>query len=235
LIEQSNERHVLKNYNQSKVICAAVIMVVLLSHRTTQAEVVRTLLTFDSNVAASWQPVDFNSDGVTDISFDFYGITTLDLGGSITFFLNVVGNGNNQVLGQGNSVLSLQAETTISLTPVLGSWQNANSGPNVWTQLGSSGELIGMGAPGAGSFMGVKFETDSDWHYGWIRFGAINNPDSPLPSLPWPSVLEFGYETIAGAPIITSVPEPNAWQLLGVSILALVASRKFLNRERAAC
>lgn len=220
----------MKNYNQRKVICAAVTMFVLLSYRTTQAEVVRTLLTFDSNVGAAWWPVDFNNDGVTDISFDFYGITA----GSATFFLNVVGNGNNQVLGQGNSVLPLQAETTISLTPVLGSWRNANSGPNVWMQLGGSGELIGMGASGAGSFMGVKFEIDSDWHSGWIRFGAINNPDSPLPSLPWPSVLEFGYETIAGAPIITPVPEPNAWQLLGVSILVLVAGRQFLNRKQAA-
>lgn len=224
----------MKNYNQSNVIYAAVLMFVLFSHRPLQAEVVRTLLTFDSNVGASSQPVDFNSDGVTDISFDFYGLTTFDLGGSGTFFLTVVGNGNNQVLAQGNSVLPLQAEATISLTPVLGSWQNANSGRNVWTQFGSSGELIGMGAPGAGNFMGVKFEMDSDWHYGWIRFGAINNPDSPLPSLPWPSVLEFGYETIAGASIITPVPEPNANELFGVSILALVAGRKFLKREQAA-
>ena len=202
--------------------------------RLAQAEVVRTLLTFDSNVAASWQPVDFNSDGVTDISFDFYGLTTLDLGGSATFFLNVVGNGNNQVLGQGNSILPLPAETTISLTPVLGSWQNANSGPNVWTQFGSSGELIGMGAPGAGSFMGVKFEIDSDWHYGWIRFGSINNPDSPLPSLAWPSVLEFGYETIAGVPIVTPVPEPQAWQLLGVAFLAIGVSRKIIHKRQTA-
>jgi hypothetical protein len=202
-------------------------MFVLLSHRTAQAEVVRTLLTFDTNVVASWQPVDFNNDGVTDISFDFYGITTFDLGGSAFFFLNVAGNGNNQVLGLGNSILPLQAETTISLTPVLGSWQNANSGPNIWTQLGGSGGLIGVGASGVGNFMGVKFEMDSDLHYGWIRFGEINNPNSPLSPPSWPSVLEFGYETIAGAPIITPVPEPQAWRLLGVSFLAFAtASRK---------
>jgi hypothetical protein len=95
----------MKNYNQSKVICAAVLAFVLLSHRTAQAEVVRTLLTFDTNVVASWSPVDFNNDGVTDISFDSYAISTFDLGGSITFFVNVVGNGDNQVLTQSGSVL----------------------------------------------------------------------------------------------------------------------------------
>jgi hypothetical protein len=224
----------MKNYNQNNVICAAVFMFILISHGTVEAGVVRTLLTFDSNVVASWQPVDFNNDGVTDISFNSYAISTFDLDGSVTFFVNVAGNGNNQVLTQNGSVLPLDSGVTLSLTPALGSWQNANAGPNVWTQLGGSGELIGIGAPGAGNFIGVKFEIDSDWHYGWIRFGAINNPDSPLPSPSWPSVLEFGYETIADAPIITPVPEPNAWQLFGVSILALAAGRKFLKREQFA-
>jgi hypothetical protein len=211
------------------VICAAALAFVLLSHRTAQAEVVRTLLTFDTNVVASWSPVDFNNDGVTDISFDSYVISTFDLGGSITFFVNVVGNGDNQVLTQNGSVLPLDSGVTLSLTPVLGSWQNANSGPNLWTQLGGSGELIGMGAPGAGSFMGVKFEIDSDWHYGWIRFGAIDNPDSPLPPPSWPSVLEFAYETSPNALIV--VPEPNILSLFAILLLVFVTRQFLLNSK----
>ncbi len=214
----------------SIVIQFAILLLVGLN---TKAEVVRTVLSFDSNVVGSWSPVDFNSDGTVDVSFEFDNRIPLDLGGNPTFFLNVVGNGNSQVLCQGNSVLPLQFDTTISLTPALGSWQNVSSSPNVWTQLGSSGELFGMGASGAGSFLGVTFEIDSDWHYGWIRFGPIDNPNSPLPLPPWPSVLEFGYETIAGTPIITPVPEPQTWQLLGISLLAIGASQQVLQKKRA--
>lgn len=194
-----------------------------------RAEVVRTVLTFDSNVVGNWSPVDFNNDGVDDVSFNFYGIGTEN---STSFVLEFVGTGNTQVIGLNGSAVPLHSVETISLTPVTGDWMDSGLQKYVWITL-FNGDVVGVGAPGSGDYMGVRFQTDSDWHYGWIRFGQLDNPSSPLPPPSWASVLEFGYETIAGAPIITPVPEPNTWQLFGISIVAMVAGRKFLNKKRA--
>jgi hypothetical protein len=206
------------------------LVFVLLAWKTAQAEVVDTLLSFDPNVAASWTPVDFNNDGTNDFSFNFYGITTL--GGSATFFLDVAGDGHNQVLTQGSSVLPLDLGTTISLTPIAGSWADASSGPNVWTQLGSSGQVVGVGAPDSGDYMSVRFAVGSDWYYGWIRFGLIPNPPPDLPPLPWPSVLEFAYETNPGAAIVTPTPEPNALSLIGVSAVLILGIKKAIKKRQ---
>lgn len=214
-----------------RIQLTAAFVVILLICRLSQAEVIRTVLTFAPNVVGSWSPVDFNNDGVVDVSFNSSAISTFDPSSSVTFFLNVAGNGNNQVLTQSGSVLPLGSGATLSLTPVLGSWQNANSGPNVWTQPGGSGQLIGMGSSGAGNFMGVKFEINSDWHYGWIRFGVINNPDSSLPVPPWPSVLEFGYETIANTAILTPVPEPNSTRL-AILFTVFAVGKKLLSQRQ---
>lgn len=194
---------------------------------STNAEVVRTLLTFDSNVVGNWSPVDFNHDGTDDVSFNFYGIGTEE---SSSFVLEFAGNGNAQVIGQGNSALPLDSGETISLTPVTGEWMNPGLQKYVWITL-FDGHVVGVGAAGSGDYLGVRFQIDSDWHLGWIRFGQLENPSSPLPPPNWPSVLEFGYETIAGESIITPVPEPKPWQLMGVLLLAASAMRLVNQRK----
>jgi hypothetical protein len=212
---------------KNQIQLTAAFVSILFTCSLAQAEVVDTVLTFDPNVAASWTPVDFNDDGTNDISFYFYGLTTLGLGDSTTFFLDVAGDGNSQVLVQGNSALPLDSGATISLTPIAGSWVNASSGPNVWTQLGSSGQVVGVGAPDSSDYMGVRFAVGSDWYYGWIRFGLIPNPPPDLPPLPWPSVLEFAYETSPDTPIV--VPEPKILGLFAISLLVFVTRRFLLN------
>jgi hypothetical protein len=208
---------------KTQIQLTVVFVSILFMCRLAQAEIVDTVLTFDSDVAASWTPVDFNNDGINDISFNFYGLTPL--GDSATFFLDVVGDGNSQVLVQGNSVLPLDSGTIISQTPIVGSWVDASSGPNVWTQLGSSGQVVGVGAPDSSDYMGVRFAVGSDWYYGWIRFGPIPNQPSDLPPLSWPSVLEFAYETSPDTPIV--VPEPNILSLFAISFLVFVTRRFF--------
>jgi hypothetical protein len=95
-------------------------------------------------------------------------------------------------------------------------------------QLGSSGQVVGVGAPDSSDYMGVRFTVGSDWYYGWIRFGLIPNQPSDLPPLPpWLSVLEFAYETSPDTPIV--VPEPNILSLFAISFLVFVTRRFFLN------
>jgi len=64
--------------------------------------------------------------------------------------------------------------------------------------------------PGYGDFMGARFLSGTDWHYGWVRFGPLDS--SPAPEPGWPSVLEYAYETFPNTPIL--VPEPSAWALI---------------------
>jgi hypothetical protein len=192
--------------------------------------VVHTVLTFDSNVVGNWSPVDFNNDGVDDVSFNFYGIGTEN---SSSFVLEFAGNGNTQVIGLNGSAVPLHSGETISLLPVTGDWMDSGMQKYVWITL-FNGDVVGVGAPESGDYMGVRFQIDGDWHLGWIRFGQLENPSSPLPLPSWPSVLEFGYETIAGAPIITPVPEPQTWQLMGMSFLATVASRRIIQKKQSA-
>jgi hypothetical protein len=204
------------------------VISVLLIGKTVKAEVVDTVLTFNSNSIASWTPVDFNSDGTNDISFNFYGITPNGIGSFATFFLNVDGDGTNQVLAQGSSVVPLNPGTTISLTPISGTWLDVNSGPNVWTQSGLSGQTQGVGASGFGNYMGVRFSVGADWYYGWIRFGPIPNESSDASYLP--SVLEFAYETMPNTPIVTPVPEPN-FLALGFLIMTFLIGKNYLSKK----
>jgi len=44
--------------------------------------------------------------------------------------------------------------------------------------------------PGYGSFFGVRFQSDGEWLYGWVRLGGL---DSSFAA--WPSVLDCAYET----------------------------------------
>ena len=200
-------------------------MSILFVCRLAQADVVDTVLTFDTNTVTSFNSVDFNGDGANDISFWFTGI---GFGGgpftppTVSYFLDVLGESDSQVLVQGDSVISaspLAPGTTISLTPVLGSyWGNTSflpsavGGPNVWAQSNDGSYVAGIGAPGYDDYMGVRFLDGSDWHYGWIRFGPISNP--VLPASPFPSVLEYAYETSPDTAIVTPTPEPNTSRLV---------------------
>lgn len=184
-----------------------------------RTEVIDTVLTFPPNVSASWSPVDFDGDGVNDVSFSFYGIGTES---STSFVLEFAGNGKTQAVGQNGSVLPLNAGDTFSLTPAFGLWMDPGLERYVWIQL-FNGQLQGVGAPGTGDFMGVRFQTGSDWHFGWIRFGMYT-PPTPTPALPFSSVLEYAYETLPNTPIV--VPEPQVWILAGLGFVIAACRRR---------
>ncbi len=177
------------------------------------ADVIRRTVSYPPNAIAGWPSIDFDGDGASELSFDFYALGW-ESGG--VMFLDVYGSQSTQVLLEDWRVLPLRAGDTVSLIPVSGQWQAAGS---VWTWSSSSfpepspppaGQGVGM--PGYGDFMGIRFLSDSDWHCAWVRFGLLDAPSSPLPLPGWPSVLEYAYETFPNTPIV--VPEPSTYALL---------------------
>lgn len=176
------------------------------------ADVIRQTVSYPTNVAAAWPSIDFEGDATPELSFEFYALGH-ESGG--TMFLDVHSSQSTQVLLQDYRVLPLQAGDTVSLTPVMGQWQSTGIRNYVWS-LGfsslpeappSPGQGVGM--PGHGDSMGVRFLSGNDWHYAWVRFGPLT---SSTPSLGWPSVLEYAYETFPNTPIV--VPEPPARALI---------------------
>jgi hypothetical protein len=179
----------------------------------TSADVIRQTISYPTNAVAGWPSIDVDGDTTPELAFEFYGVT-YGSGGAI--YLDVHGSQSTQVLLQDWRVLPLQLGDTVSLTPIMGQWQTTGLQNSVWTVgLLSSPEGSpplpgqGVGMPGYGDFMGVRFLEGNDWHYAWVRFGSLT---SSTPSPGWPSVLEYGYETFPNTPIL--VPEPSACALI---------------------
>jgi hypothetical protein len=74
-------------------------------------------------------------------------------------------------------------------------------------------------SPGARGFIGIGFELEDGWHYGY--FDAILAAEGGGVLLGW------AYNSIPNAPIIARpVPEPSAWALLVGGGLAMVWFRR---------
>lgn len=202
------------------------------------AKLIRQTVAYPPEAVAGWPSLDFDGDGIAELAFENYAIGH-EMGG--VMFLDVRGSPNTEVLLEGSRVLPLSAGTTVSLTPVRGQWQATGLQNSVWTWSFSSvpdtniivigGPPVGdppqqpppgqgVGMPGYGDFMGVRFLSGSDWHYGWVRFGLLDSASLPLPQPGWPSVLEYTYETMPGTPVL--VPEPSALALLATGGLLLI-------------
>ncbi len=190
------------------------------------ADVIRQTVSYPTNVLAGFHSIDFDGDGTTELSFESYGIT-FGSGGSI--ILDVHSSQSAQVLLQDWRVLPLYSGETVSLIPVIGQWQMTGYGNSVWTAglLSSPDEPPpppgqGVGMPGYGDFMGVRFLAGSDWHYAWVRFDPLNS----APLLGWPSVVEYGYESFPDTPIV--VPEPSTCALIlsGCALLCFYVRQK---------
>lgn len=180
------------------------------------AAVVQETVHYPPGAIAGWSSIDFDGDGVPELSFENYAIGH-ESGG--VMFLEVHGSQGTQVLLQDGRVLPLQVGDTASLTPVLGQWHTTGLQNAVWSYLFSTlpdalpplpGQGVGM--PGCGDFMGVRFMNNGDWHYGWVRFGLLDATSLPLPQPYWPSVLEYAYETLPNTPVL--IPEPSTLGLL---------------------
>jgi hypothetical protein len=177
------------------------------------ADVIRQTVSYPPDALAGWASIDFDGDGALDLSFDIEGISW---GSGGVMLLNVHTSQTTDVLLQDWGVLPLQTGDTVSLTPVMGQWEASGLRSSVWSKSFSSfpeppppsGQGVGM--PGYGDFMGARFLSGTDWHYGWVRFGPLGT--SPAPDPGWPSVLEYAYETFPNTPIL--VPEPSACALI---------------------
>jgi hypothetical protein len=196
------------------------------------ADVIRRTVIYSPDAVAGWSDFDFDGDAVPELWFKHYGIVH-ELGG--IFYLDVHGSQDTEVLVEGGQVLPLQNGDTVSLTPVLGKWQEVGLQNHIWAinvwALGYSSSpegsppspAQGVGMPGYGDFMGVRFLSDSDWHYGWVRFGILDS-SPPLFQSGWPSVLEYAYETFPNTPIL--VPEPASFALAKAGATGLLLARR---------
>jgi hypothetical protein len=192
------------------------------------ADVIHQTVSYPTNVLAGWASIDFNGDGAPELSFE---IEALGYESGGVMFLNVHSSQTAEVLLEDWGVLPLQAGDTVSLTPVIGQWQTSGPRNSVWTKSFSSSPEPpppplgqGVGMPGFGDFMGVRFLSGTDWHYGWVRFGPLDT--SPATDPGWPSMLEYAYETFPNTPVL--VPEPSACALIlsGCALFCLYVRQK---------
>jgi hypothetical protein len=75
--------------------------------------------------------------------------------------------------------------------------------------------------PGEG-FLGFQFMLDESLHYGWVELSVTG-----LPAEPSATIHGFGFEDVAGTPILTgalALPEPDALALAAAGLLATVCA-----------
>ena len=183
-----------------------------------RGDIVYHQVTYPPDVAGGWPSVDFDGDGAPETSFQLEALG-FETGG--VMFLYADTSPSAEMLIQNGGVLALDAGTAISPSTTAGQWQAGGAQSMVWDLPYSSPFLgdtnvvspappaQGVGMPGCGQYMGVRFLIGSDWHYGWVRFGALGNTSSPSAAPSWPSVLEYAYERRPGVQILAgSKPVP---------------------------
>ena len=167
--------------------------------------------------------VDFDGDGAPDLTFTSYALTTHSLESSGVLYMKVVCAGNSEVLLDAGHVLPLDRATLLSSAPDAGAWGRSVSGNTVWafpftsTPPSSTNIVVvgegpdgeepqqlmpwGVGMPGYGGFMAVRFQRAEAWHYAWVHFGVRETAPASLPALDLPTVLGFAYESVPGIPV----------------------------------
>jgi len=172
-------------------------------------------------------PIDINGDGVVDFTFAA-GVTGLSLR---TERANRVVYRPDPPPDLGGPVARLEegAEIGPSLEPSL-AWVSSDLrdgyvSPGEWEftpiaihlSTGTASEW--PSSPGARGFIGIGFELEDGWHYGY--FDAILAAEGGGVLLGW------AYNSIPNAPIIARpVPEPSSWALLVGGGLVMVWFRR---------
>jgi len=139
------------------------------------------------------------------------------------------GGSHLATLGQGSSIGgSLSA-------PLLWAAQDASNAHGDALVLGSyDPEVVGGGLVPVGlfydttAFMGVHFQIDSEWHYGWVRIrGGVAGPSDDgqqfyLNPPAW--IVDWAYETRPDTSILAGVvPEPSVCGLLMIGLGAVLS------------
>ncbi len=133
--------------------------------------------------------------------------------GSGMNFFGATGGGMVSAAAGGGSAINLAAGTSIA----------AGSNYSISTSTVVFGSAAGIWQFGTNNLVGFRFLAASGaTHYGWMRFLMGSQPATG--NLVTRTVVDFGYESVAGASILAgAVPAPGAIALLG---LAGFASRR---------
>ena len=129
--------------------------------------------------------------------------------GSGMNFFNPTGGGMVSAVAGTGSAINLSAGTLI------GSSSNFSSA----TSTIAFGSGAGQWQYGTTNVVGFRFVSSAGTtHYGWMRFLMGAQPATG--NLVTRTVVDFAYESVAGASIAAGVPAPGALALLGVAGLA---------------
>ena len=179
-----------------------------------RADVVYHAVNYPPNVVGGWSSIDFDGDGTADVAFELVALS-FDTGG--VMFLKACGLESTELIMENGIVLPLASGMAISPLTTSGLWQATGYDSLVWrwtysAPLGDTNIIgigggppvgdppqqpppgRGVGMPGFGEYMGVRFRIRGEWHYAWVRFGLLQDTSWPLPQPGWPSVLEYAYE-----------------------------------------
>lgn len=179
-------------------------------------------------------PVDLNEDGVMDFTFGadigFVGLRT-ERANKVVVRLSPPPNIGGPVarFEEGLSVGS-------SLDPAL-AWLSSDPigsyvspGENAFATIAmhlSTGTLSEWpGSPGARGFIGIQFELDDGFHYGYFDVTMAAEAGGVLHG--------WAYNSIPNTPVLASaVPEPSIWALLVGGGVLIVCLKRKRNERRA--
>ncbi len=159
---------------------------------------------------------DLDGDGMADLVF-----------GKIGGQLSAIPARNNQVSatpGEGSLATPIPRGATISAST---SWQGRRIDP----LLGDFGSLLTLDytfpatGPFAGvdGYLGIRFYSGSNLHYGWIRLDF----DNGFPNVPQGFLTEWAYSSVPGQPITAgAVPEPSTVALIALGAVGLWKFRR---------
>ena len=179
-------------------------------------------------------PVDLNSDGITDFTFasniSFFGLRT-ERANRVVRVLPPPPNSGGHVapLPDGYSVGSILGEPKVAWRWLSSDTSDMFVDPDENSFAGITicfGECEGP-FEGQRGFVGIEFELDDGVHYGYFDLQVFNAPS------PGGRLFGWTWETQPGVPIVTrTIPEPSASILIAGSLAFLCTRRRKNKRGR---
>jgi MYXO-CTERM domain-containing protein len=135
------------------------------------------------------------------------------------------GSGMNFFSPTGGGMVSAAAGVGSALNLAAGTLIGSTSNFSSSTATIAFGSAAGQWQYGTNNIVGFRFVSSAGTtHYGWMRFLMGTQPATG--NLVTRTVVDFAYESVAGASIAAGVPAPGALALLGVAGLAGARRRR---------